>query len=94
VKVSFATSAAALLTIVLVCIGLSLHYELEIGYAPDEGNHMLMVEHHSRSLALAAHEDWRYGAYRGHAYHLFSPVPYVAFVPFYLIQQRFGRGPR
>ena len=29
-----------------------------------------------------------YGSYRGHAYHLFSPAPYFAYVPFHWIQKR------
>ncbi|MFT4543187.1 MAG: hypothetical protein ACI841_005064 [Planctomycetota bacterium] len=72
--------------IVLVILGLTATFTFRVGYAPDEGSHLRMVEHHSQSMSLAEPEDWRYGTYRGHAYHLFSPLPYVAYVPFRWIQ--------
>ncbi len=80
-------SALALAAIASICLGISLAYTLRVGYAPDEGNHALMVDHHSRAFSLATWEEWQYGTYRGHSYHLFSPAPYFAYVPFHWVQR-------
>lgn len=72
----------------LVCLGITLAFDFTVGYAADESSHLHMVEHHSKSLDYASWEDWTEGSYRAHAYHLFSPLPYLVYVPFHWIQQR------
>jgi hypothetical protein len=72
----------------LTCLGLTLAFNLTVGYAGDESNHLRIVSHHSETLRPASWEDWSYGTYRGHAYHLFSPVPYAAYIPFHWVQEQ------
>jgi hypothetical protein len=71
-----------------ICLTVTELYVRKIEYAPDEGSHIAMAEHHGRTLALATGEEWRYSTYRGHAYHLFSPLPYAAHAPFARLQWR------
>lgn len=66
----------------LLTLAISFHYMSIIGSGPDEGNHFSMAEFHSKELRLANWQDFPYGTTRGHSYHLFSPVAYVAYSPF------------
>lgn len=64
----------------LLAISTALAWNLS--YAADEGSHYAMVHFQARNLGLA---DWRlfeYGALRGHLYNLYSPVPYLPYLPF------------
>jgi 4-amino-4-deoxy-L-arabinose transferase-like glycosyltransferase len=72
--------AAATVLSVTVCLAISVVYARGINYAPDEGNHLSMVFHHCDTLTLATWEDMRWGTERGHAYHLFSPLPYLSHI--------------
>lgn len=69
----------------LFCATVTVLFAYRLGYAPDEGNHLAMVKHHAETLELATWETWPYGSQRGHAYQLFSPLPYVFHVPFYIL---------
>ena len=65
--------------VVLVVISSVISWR--VGYAPDETSHLTVVDvlaDHGRPLTW---EDTRYGADRGHAYHLYSPVSYLPYVP-------------
>jgi|GEM_PF-6879939 len=69
--------AAAIAVSISTCVVITTVYARNIGYAPDEGNHLSMVMHHGDTVRLATWEDMRWGTTRGHAYQLFSPLPYV-----------------
>lgn len=74
--------------VTFVAVGLTLAFNLGVGYAGDEQSHLHVVEHHSRSISPSPWDEWAYGSDRGHAYHLFSPVPYIAYLPFERIQEK------
>jgi len=67
----------------MLIFGLSICYQRQVGYAPDEGNHIYYVENLAEELSIPDWQAWRYGTYRGHAYHLFSPLPYLPYLIFY-----------
>jgi len=62
---------------IILLLSLSFYFLIKVGYAPDEGNHYTIVQHHAQSLTLSDINKWQFGTERGHAYYLFSPVPYV-----------------
>ena len=61
-----------------------------LGYAPDEGSHLRIVHHYAHSVIPPDWESWQYGASRGHAYYLFSPVAYATYIPFEWINEAVG----
>jgi len=76
-------AGVAVAAIAALCILLTWAYARSLGEAPDEMSHLHMVAHHAHTLRLSTWEDWRYGFHRAHPYHLFSPIPYFAHVPFH-----------
>ena len=86
------TSIVSVAVIITLSCLISLFYSIRIGYAPDEGNHVYMARHVANHFRLATTEEWAYTTYRGHPYHLYSPVPYVLHVPTVLLDQHFGFG--
>ncbi|MDQ1460362.1 MAG: hypothetical protein QOI08_1846 [Actinomycetota bacterium] len=76
----FALPGAALL---LVAISIAFAWTLR--YAPDESSHRAVVDHYVHHLGWMTRDEWQYGALRGHGYNLFSPVPYLPYLPFALI---------
>ncbi len=75
------TDVALIAGALVVLLGSSLLLAFTIGYAPDEGSHRLVVDHFAHDLAPMTWEDFEYGAARGHPYHLYSPVPYIPYLP-------------
>ncbi len=72
----------SILVACFLVVSISAFLAFRIKDAPDEGNHLHMVEHYAVQLRLASWKDTQYGTHRGHAYHLFSPVPYLIYLPF------------
>lgn len=77
--------AAATISIV-ICFSLTLANTTD--YAPDEKSHLIVTKHFSEHLRLQSDRYWLSGSERGHAYNLFSPIPYspyqLAHITFYL----------
>ncbi|QYG91077.1 hypothetical protein HC251_00590 [Iamia sp. SCSIO 61187] len=65
----------------LVLVALSSVTAWRLDYAPDETSHLTVVEVVADERRPLTWEDTRYGADRGHAYHLYSPVAYLPYVP-------------
>jgi hypothetical protein len=92
VSISQRETVAALAIIGSLSVLVTLAYAVNVEYAPDESSHIRVVEHHSRTLRLSTWEKWRYGDFRGHPYHLFSPVPYAVYVPFHWMRELVDQG--
>ena len=80
----------ALLAACVVVVALSAAFAWSVGRAPDETSHLRMVRHHADHLGFSPVADWSYGNYRGHNYHLFSPVPHAVYVPFQWLSDAIG----
>jgi hypothetical protein len=65
----------------------------QLTYAGDESSHLTMIRHHAHHLDLATWKEFQYGADRGHSYFLFSPAPYLVYVPFELLDEHMGALP-
>ena len=74
----------------LLVIGITAVLAWRVGPAPDEEDHLTMVDHHGDHLALSPLADWELGTERGHVYHLYSPVPYAAYAPFEIANDGVG----
>jgi 4-amino-4-deoxy-L-arabinose transferase-like glycosyltransferase len=74
--------AAMFATALLVIAVLTGAFAWSIGRAPDETSHLTMVQHYAHHLDLTPRSAWLYGTQRGHGYNLFSPLPYVPYLPF------------
>ena len=75
----------ALAGAVFLVVALSISFAWTLRYAPDETSHRAVVEHYVHHLGWMTRDQWQYGALRGHGYNLFSPVPYLPYLPFALI---------
>jgi hypothetical protein len=73
-------------TFVVLAISTALAWYLRS--APDESGHATVVEHYAHHIGWMTWQEWRYGPQRGHAYNLFSPVPYIAYLPFQYLADR------
>ncbi len=69
----------------LLVVALSIAFAWTLRYAPDESSHRAVLEHYVHHLGWMTRDEWQYGALRGHGYNLFSPVPYLPYLPFALI---------
>lgn len=61
-----------------------------LAYAPDESSHLTVVEALADDHRLATADDFRWGAERGHGYHLYSPIPYLPYVPAWWLDSAIG----
>jgi hypothetical protein len=73
-------------TLVLFAISTALAWYLR--NAPDETSHATVVEHYAHHFGWMTWQEWRYGPQRGHGYNLFSPVPYIPYLPFQYLADR------
>jgi hypothetical protein len=73
-----------------VVLGITAWISWTLFYGPDEVSHLTIVRHHAHHIEPASWEDWQYGGLRGHAYYLFSPVPYAVYIPFQWLAEWVG----
>jgi hypothetical protein len=73
---------------VVVAISIALAWTLDL--APDQSSHLAVIRHHADQLAWMTPDQWQYGPERGHGYHLFSPVPYIPYLPFQFLENHFS----
>jgi len=71
-------------------IGLTFCMALAVGSGPDEGNHIVMANHHAANARLLTWQETQYRQIRGHPYHLYSPVGYLAYAPSTWAQNAMG----
>lgn len=69
----------ALGALLLVAVSSVMAWRLD--YAPDETSHLHVVDTLVEERRPLTWEDTRYREYRGHAYHLYSPLAYLPYVP-------------
>ncbi|MCC6932299.1 MAG: hypothetical protein IT292_03485 [Deltaproteobacteria bacterium] len=48
---------------------------------PDRTSHLTVAGHFWEHLTFSADDLWNFGAERGHSYNVFSPLPYVSYLP-------------
>jgi hypothetical protein len=73
-------------TFVLFAISTALAWYLRS--APDEASHSTVVQHYAHHIGWMTWQEWQYGSQRGHGYNLFTPLPYVPYLPFQYLVDR------